>query len=120
MSGHKLQMPCLDGDYKSPTLNFNWGQIQKKVWGCFLQRFGDLYRALRTCLSRQKERDNGLHGFSCLWLQNTKPCAACCLFCNSLSHPNYCLWNEGGKQLRAVSSISPHFSILCLKRYTQT
>lgn len=55
-----------------------------------------------------------------LWLQNTKPCAAWCLFCKSLSHSDYCLRKEGGKQLVAVSSISPSFSILCLKRYTQT
>ena len=119
MSGYKLQMPCLGGDYKFPTLNFNWVQIKKKVWGYFLQWFGDLYRVLTTCLSWQAERQL-LKWIFMLWLQNTKPCAAWCLFCKSLSHSNYCLRKEGGKQLVAVSSISPSFSILCLKRYTQT
>lgn len=55
-----------------------------------------------------------------LWLQNTKPYATWCLFCKSLSHSNYCLRKEGGKQFIAVSLTSPNFSILCLKRYMQT
>lgn len=46
---------CLDENNKSPTLNFNWGQIKKNVRCCFLPWFGDLYRVLRSCLSWQAE-----------------------------------------------------------------
>ena len=112
-------MSCLDGDFKSPILNFNWGQIRKKVWGYFLPWFGDLYTLLRTCLSLQAERQL-LKWIFMLWLQNTKPYATWCLFCKSLSHSNYCLRKEGGKQFIAVSLTSPNFSILCLKRYMRT
>lgn len=56
MSGYILQMPCLKGDYKSLTLNFNWGQIKKRVGGYFFPQLGDFCWVPGTCLSEQAER----------------------------------------------------------------
>ena len=99
MSGYILQITCLDGDYKSITPNFYWAQIKKKVGGYFFFHGWEIYVGCPEPVYLGRQKDSCINGFSCLWLHSTKPYAAPCLCCKSLSHPTYCVWREGGNSL---------------------
>lgn len=81
MSGYKLQMSCLDEDYKSPILNFNWGQIKKKFGVIFLHGL-EIYVGYLQLVYLGRQKDSCLNGFSCFGFKTQSPVQLVVCFAN--------------------------------------
>lgn len=121
MSGYQLQIPCLDGDYISPTLNFNWGQIKRKslrLFSSMVWRFMQGTQNLFISVGRKRF----LKWIFMLMASKHKALCSLVFVLQILFTPKllFCGRREENslQQCPPPPAIFPNFSMLCLKRDT--
>lgn len=105
MSGYKLQMPCLEEDYKSLTLNFNWGQIEKKFEVIFFCGLG-IYIGYLESVYLGGQKDSCLSGFSCFDFKTQSPMKLGVCF----TSPYHTQITVCGRREETACSSIPHLS----------